>query len=328
MAGLFGRSAAVREKALASSQPYAPAANEAVLGDGPLLLQAPSLVRPTETAWSARQNEAAPTNPLSDLRMTAPPVKRSLFGQGGAGRTFLTHMLGSLGDQLAVQSGGQPIFARSMLARQQAEIDNAQWQRRYQMQRADRLADEERERMQPRYFSGASDQVRYNPATGETETIYDAPEPYETYGNALGYEPGTPEYRTAIQDYVLRSYGPTAGGVRSDLEEQRLDGRLTLEGVRQSNRAALRAMPTYRDRNPRPAAPRQPRAPTPTNVFGAILAKQASGQPLTPAEQQTLGLYSRGGRRAGAATGSARTATDPRTGKKVQWDGKAWVPVN
>ena len=46
------------------------------------------------------------------------------------------------------------------------------------------------ERSQPKIISGNADQVRYDPATGTAMRIYDAPEDFETYAAAQGFEPG------------------------------------------------------------------------------------------------------------------------------------------
>lgn len=143
-------------------------------------------------------------------------------------------------------------------------------------------------------FSSGRDRVRYDPATGTSEVIYDGPEDFETYAQQLGYEPGSPEYFTAVEDYVLRSNGPTAYGYDIGLDDHRTGNRAKLEGVRQSNRVSLEASrqrnrlttrqtPTYRDINPAPA-------------------RQGSTR-STPRPR----------------------ATNPATGEVREWDGKAWV---
>lgn len=139
-------------------------------------------------------------------------------------------------------------------------------------------------------FSGENDRVRFDPRTGESTILYDAPNTFEEYGEALGYEPGTEEYFTAVEDYVLRGNGPSAIGYDKDLDDYRTGNRLEIEGVRQGNRESLEGLrqrnrvsakgsPSYRDLNP---APRRSARPT--------------------------------------ATGPG--------GQKVEWDGKAWVPAN
>ncbi|MEE2795621.1 MAG: hypothetical protein VX512_12385 [Pseudomonadota bacterium] len=149
----------------------------------------------------------------------------------------------------------------------------------------------EAKRNEPRFLSGNTDQVRYDPATGTSTRIYDAPEDFEDYAASKGLEPGTDDYFTAVEDYVLRGNGPTAFKYDRDLEAVRNAARIALEGerqrnrlavedTRQANRSALRGQPTYRDLNP---APRSTKA-------------------------------------------SKRTATDGK-GRKMEWNGSAWVLV-
>jgi hypothetical protein len=146
-------------------------------------------------------------------------------------------------------------------------------------------------RNEPQYWSGSEDRVRYDPATGTASRVYDAPQDFEDYAATSGYEPGTPEYFRAAEDYVLRGNGPTAFKYDRDLETIRSAGRSALEAERQRNRAALRGMPSYRDLNP--PAPRQSAAP----------------------------------RTAAPKTGGRPTATGP-NGQKVEWNGTAWVPAS
>lgn len=130
--------------------------------------------------------------------------------------------------------------------------------------------------------------VQYDPNSGGVSELYDGPEDFESYAEAMGIEPGTQEYFDAVEDYVLKSDGPTAyerdkglddyrTGNRLRIEGARQGNRESLEGLRQRNRVATRGLPTYRDVNPR--------------------------------------------------AGRARpTATGP-NGQKVEWNGKAWVPA-
>jgi hypothetical protein len=203
-----------------------------------------------------------------------------------------------------------------------AAREEALWTRRHGLLRQEALEDTERARNAPRYFSGKEDQLSYDPASGKVTTVYDAPEEYETYAKALGYEPGSPEYRGALTDYVLRGYGPTAAGVRTDLQSQRLEGQAGLEAMRQRNRLALKRTPGARPQGNAVGTVGAPR--TTGNVYAPILAKVARGEPLTVGEQKVLEM--RAGHRS-TGPSSAPTATGP-GGKKVQWNGSAWVPVN
>lgn len=187
----------------------------------------------------------------------------------------------------------------------------------------------------PDYFTVGRNRVRYDPTTNQSQTVYEAPADFEEYAGVLGLQPGTDEYNEAVQDYVLRANGPTAQEGREGLEGLRQDNRISLEGVRQDNRMTLRQMPTYANLHPHPTASRgaggsRGGAPRTTgNVYAPILAKIAAGQQLSPGEQQVIGMYGRGGRgsKPTAPSSSAGPIATDGKGNKVQWNGKAWVPV-
>jgi hypothetical protein len=124
-------------------------------------------------------------------------------------------------------------------------------------------------------------------ASGQ-RSAYSQPTSQEAYALSLGLKPGTTEYNTAMQDYILRGNGPTAYGFDTGLDDHRTSNDGKLEDQRQRNRLRLRGAPTYRDLNPPP-----PRQAAPAS------APRRAARP---------------------------TATGP-NGKKVEWDGKAWVPV-
>src|SRR3546814_12083905 len=84
------------------------------------------------------------------------------------------------------------------------------------------------------------DRVSYNPVSGESQTLYDAPEDFQLYADQMGFEPGTDEYNDAMADYVLRTSGPTAQTGRPYLEHLRQQNRLAVEGARPKNRHKLR----------------------------------------------------------------------------------------
>lgn len=132
--------------------------------------------------------------------------------------------------------------------------------------------------------------VQYDPQGGTVDELYDGPEDFESYAETMGLEPGTQEYFDAVEDYVLKSDGPTAyehdkglddyrTGNRLRIEGERQGNRESLEGVRQRNRVTTRGLPTYRDANPRPGGKARP------------------------------------------------TATGP-NGQRVEWNGSAWVPAS
>lgn len=198
---------------------------------------------------------------------------------------------------------------------------------------AGKLFDQDIEANKPQYFTSGNDRIGYDPRTHQATVLYKGQSDAENYATSLGYEPGTPEHSTAMQDYVLRANGPTAFGYDVDLENTRQDNRETLEGVRQRDRS-LRQTPTYSNLHPRPSGGRDNPAahpPTMAGTMAPILAKVSRGETLTPSEQQAWNMYRPPSRKpaggGSSPSGAAHVATDPTTGKKVLWNGKAWVPA-
>lgn len=259
-------------------------------------------------------------------------IKPHFFDTDGAGSKILRG-IGEFG--LALSAGqGNPYALSQLRMREQAANaarEAQQWRTRYDLQRRDKLSDDERERMAPRYFSGSSDQMSYDPATKQVTTIYDAPTDAETYARGMGFEPGTDDYRTAIQDYVLRGNGPTAYGYDVDLEGVRQGNRTALENLRQGNRVSLKRTPgATRPGGGHGMAFRGPPRTT-GNVYAPILAKVARGEALTPGEQKVIALYGRGGRgSAGDSSGGGYKEGDVvknAQGQRLRLSGGKWVPV-
>lgn len=152
----------------------------------------------------------------------------------------------------------------------EADLTAAKWTR------DDDIA--ERERNEPRYFASGRDQVRYDPATGQSTLAYDGQEDFQTYATAQGHAPGSDEYARAAQDYVLRGSGPTAFQYDRDLAAVKHAQAILLENARQANRSTLKGLPTYRDKNPLPRATSgSPRAPVVTVSTPAEAMKLAPG---------------------------------------------------
>jgi hypothetical protein len=148
------------------------------------------------------------------------------------------------------------------------------------------------ERLGTRVVAPGSSIVTGGPA-GQ-QAAYSQPNAWEAYAKAQGLRPGTADYNTALQDYILRSNGPTAFGYDTELDDHRTandrrieadrqagrvglerlrqQGRIGLEDARQGNRVTTRQTPSYRDLHPRPAGtPRgasAPRVPTATDDRG------------------------------------------------------------
>lgn len=280
--GMFG---GARQRALAASNN-----NRMVASDGLALLDrpAPAFANPALPAgllrsgspFTATTGQAAysgatqlPSNPpvnpwsvpidggpmpVAGVRLAdTMPKKKGFFAKDGAWRD----VLGTLGDALS----GKPIYLNAKLQRQQMEREDALLQQK----RAWQLEDRDFEASQPEYFMSGRDRVRYNPRTGQAEVVYDGTEDFEQYARTMGLQPGTEEYFTAVQDYVLRGNGPSAYGFDKQLDDYRTENDKRLDDYRTGNRLKVRGQPTWRDRNP--PAPRSravPRRPRATNAQG------------------------------------------------------------
>ena len=181
-----------------------------------------------------------------------------------------------VGPMLMAASGNQAGATQMIQAMQGRKDDYARRQQNAAMTAIQWQRDDDQEaakRNAPQFFSGNEDRVRFDPTTGRSQRVYDAPQDFEDYAAAAGHAPGSPEYFRAAEDYVLRGNGPTASGFDRDLELLRTLGRYQLEDKRQQNRAALRGQPTYRDLNPPPpraAAPRRDALPVVSSPADAL----------------------------------------------------------
>lgn len=118
-----------------------------------------------------------------------------------------------------------------------------------------------------RLIENGVDQVRYDPQTGQSSIAVQGMTDGEQYARSLGLEPGTAEWASALRDAELKANGPSAYRQRTQLENQRQQGRMQ-----------VRQQPTYRDLNPPPARPRNP----------AARARQRVVNVSTPAEAAKL----------------------------------------
>jgi hypothetical protein len=251
---------------------------------------------------------ALDTDAGAALAEAIPPVKKpGFFDRDGMG----LNLLGGISDSVLALNGMAPVYGPVVEQQRQRQFQSDQERKAQSRQdtirREDRgwqVEDRDAKANAPDFFMSGRDRVKYDPRTGQSTTVYDGAEDFQTYATSLGLQPNTPEYARAMQDYVLKGSGPTA-----------LDGRLSMEGVRQGNRQALRSTPTYAQAHPAPkgtAARRgggmgyngPPR--TLTAVIAPLLAKTAAGQPLNASEQQAMKYYRRpGGRGRGGAGGGA-----------------------
>tara|TARA_R110000824_G_scaffold31825_3_gene103192 strand:+ start:3309 stop:4238 length:930 start_codon:yes stop_codon:yes gene_type:complete len=231
--------------------------------------QRPSWKLPEGTPGESRENPRAIT-------------KKTPFFQRDSTRDGLASFADTL---IKLRSGIDPGLMRDRTFQKQQQFAESQYERKRlaeyddaMRERGWEVQDAQDKRNAPQFFMSNGDRVMLNPSTGQTTVLYDGQEPFEDYAQALGIEPGTDEYTTALQDYVLKSSGPTA-----------YDYDVRLDSVRTGNDIQRKQAPTYRQSNPIPRAGRS--------------ARKSGGASRRP------------------------TATGP-GGKRIEWNGSAWVPKN
>jgi len=280
---------------------------------------------------AAIADQPIPLKPINAADLAQNPHTKGpgFFDKDGAWR----YIAGGLLDGVATHFGGQPGFAPALQQAQRSKLEQDRWMAQYAAKRKDDLADREHDENKAQYFSGNEDRVKFDPTTGQSTTIYDAPMPAEAYAKGLGYEPNTPEYNRAMEDYTLRGWSGTA-----------LGNRMALDDYRTGNRQEVKGSPTYRDLHPRPTAPRPSRAPTTSNVIAGVLSKVAGGVTLSAGEQQIYDTYRNGRRGRGRYVTSSsgvpgslsgvdprayegKTVRDSATGARLTARNGKWVPA-
>lgn len=184
--------------------------------------------------------------------------------------------LGRLGAYVGAASGSDLGRASMAAMHDQRELEEAEAERGYkqaQLQEMLRKAQAPRIETLPGGIVGIVDQNN-----GAFTPTFTAPTDAERYATSRGFEQGTPDWNTALQDYVLRGSGPTAHDFDVGLEGVRQGNRETLEGQRQRNRLTLKGQPTFAQTHPRPS-----RA-----AIGGIPRVSSVVSVSTPAEAQRL----------------------------------------
>jgi hypothetical protein len=111
-----------------------------------------------------------------------------------------------VGDTLRGLAGRDPIYGPMML--------------REQMERDQEDREYKRKLMEPRTVG---DSLIVPDGNGGYKAAYSAPSPAESYAAAQGFQPGTPEYSQAVQDYVLKGYSPTGVAAKEAVTGYRYD---------------------------------------------------------------------------------------------------------
>ena len=254
---------------------------------------------------------------------------------GGFGEKALK-FLGEFGLQYSAGQGN-PAAMLSLQNRAQQQHDQQIWNRQDSTRMQDHQWDEEAAAAKarlPDYFMSGKDRVAFDPVTNTTKVVYDGPSDAQDYADALGLNPGTPAYNTAVSDYVLRGNGSTALQNKTAFEGVKIDGRTTVESVRQRDRMQLRATPTYANMHPAPRRGMMGSGGNPPRsiqgVVAPLLSTIANGGTLTAPQQALVDDYraNRGGRGRGggssAPSGGSKVYQNAQ-GHRITWDGKAWV---
>lgn len=149
--------------------------------------------------------------------------------------------LAALGDTLARQSGSEPYAVRSLAAQQQDRAsrmqDAVEQITKWRQEDYARQHDADLRAANPRTIG--RDLVQFDPAAGRANVLFDGPEDPEIYADSLGFDRGTDEWFAAVEDYVLRSNGPSAHARDLELDDRRTVNDRGLEAYRQDNRVSL-----------------------------------------------------------------------------------------
>lgn len=101
---------------------------------------------------------------------------------------------------------------------------------------AERL-EAEREARQPHQVGDSF--VKLNPATGQYETLFRDPQPFEAYAQSLGLVPGSPEYVNAVENYRLGPWSDAAVQAKTGLTGYRYDRMGGLQEDRQDHSVGM-----------------------------------------------------------------------------------------
>lgn len=149
--------------------------------------------------------------------------------------------LAILGDGLAGASGRQGYAVQNIINRKD-EHAQRQFEAAKQIldwQQGDYAAQRDADLRASNPFTIGRERLAYNPATGDTEMLYRGRQDGEIYADSLGFDRGTEEWNAALEDYVLRSSGPSAHARDLEVDDHRTANDRSLEGYRQRNRLEM-----------------------------------------------------------------------------------------
>lgn len=149
--------------------------------------------------------------------------------------------LAILGDGLAGASGRQGFAVQNIVNRKDAYAQR-QFEAAKQIldwQQGDYAAQRDADLRAANPFTIGRERLGYNPYTGETDVLYRGRQDGEIYADNLGFDRGSEEWTAAVEDYVLRSSGPSAHARDLEADDYRTENDRSLEGYRQSNRLEM-----------------------------------------------------------------------------------------
>ena len=174
--------------------------------------------RPSTGMFASRPSPAAGAIPGMD------DINQALAANTALGQQKKDHRNKVLGDV----AGGVAAAINGYLAAMgnPAGVEGLRNMHEMQMQRqkdAAQLAEEQAKLSSPR-IEQVGDSLGYlDPSAGTFSPIFRDPQPFEAYATSLGYQPGTPEYLQAIEDYRAGTYGDAGVQGRLAVQAPRLD---------------------------------------------------------------------------------------------------------
>jgi len=161
------------------------------------------------------------------------------------------YILAAISDAFAMRNGGQGHAVQNILDMSQNQeaqsFDREKWAAKLEADRQEKLA--------PRIeqVGSALGYLNPDPANPGFTPFYRQPQPFESYAEAQGFKPGSPEYASAVQNYRLGSWSDPAMenrerlagvnyGYRDELQDQRLGVTRRGQDLAHADRGAARAV--------------------------------------------------------------------------------------
>lgn len=180
------------------------------------------------------QGSIAPNDPFAlglniGQHAQPPHIKSKAYNGLFPGKDWVS-IVGILGDALAGAAGRPATFGPMMMRQREAEQEHNRnldlWRQKMDYER--------QERMRPRVEQVGSSLGVLNPdpANPSFNPVYQVPGAAEQYAVARGFQPGSPDYADAVQEYRLGSWSDPAMEAKTELENVRYGNRDALQDDR------------------------------------------------------------------------------------------------